>query len=111
MTTHGGLWRSVYFGAQALYADTTDREEFGIALSAGIEVSQVARASAPRRSEPACARVHVDRDRAATISAVESRGAELPVDGLVRLVGQSATRRQDPGADLVRAGDGAERCA
>ena len=32
MTTHGGLWRAVYFGAQALYADTTDREEFGIAL-------------------------------------------------------------------------------
>jgi mannosylfructose-phosphate synthase len=32
MTTHGGLWRAVNFGQQALYADTTDREEFGIAL-------------------------------------------------------------------------------
>lgn len=32
MTTHGGLWRAVYFGQQALYADTTDKYEFGIAL-------------------------------------------------------------------------------
>lgn len=32
MTTHGGLWRAVYFGRQALYADTTDKYEFGIAL-------------------------------------------------------------------------------
>lgn len=32
MTTHGGLWRAVNFGQQALYADTTDREEFGIAM-------------------------------------------------------------------------------
>lgn len=32
MTTHGGLWRAVYFGQQALYADTTDKTEFGIAL-------------------------------------------------------------------------------
>ena len=32
VTTHGGLWRAVSFGQHAMYADTTDKEEFGIAL-------------------------------------------------------------------------------
>jgi mannosylfructose-phosphate synthase len=32
MTTHGGLFRAMQFGSQALYADTMDKEEFGIAL-------------------------------------------------------------------------------
>lgn len=32
MTTHGGLFRAVNFGRDGLYADTMDREEFGIAL-------------------------------------------------------------------------------
>lgn len=32
ITTHGGLYRAVRFGEHALFADTTDRMEFGIAL-------------------------------------------------------------------------------
>jgi mannosylfructose-phosphate synthase len=32
MTTHGGLFRAMNFGRESLYADTMDREEFGIAL-------------------------------------------------------------------------------
>jgi len=41
MTIHGGLWRSVYFGQQALYADTTDKYEFGIALLQALKYSRV----------------------------------------------------------------------
>jgi len=41
MTIHGGLWRSVYFGQQALYADTTDKEEFGIALLQALKYSRL----------------------------------------------------------------------
>lgn len=32
MTTHGGLHRAVRFGEHALFADTTDKYEFGVAL-------------------------------------------------------------------------------
>ncbi|MCB0921444.1 MAG: glycosyltransferase [Actinobacteria bacterium] len=41
MTIHGGLWRSVYFGQQALYSDTTDRQEFGIALLQALKYSRL----------------------------------------------------------------------
>ncbi len=32
VTTHGGLYRALDFGVHAIYADTLDKEEFGIAL-------------------------------------------------------------------------------
>jgi len=32
MTTHGGLYRAVRFGEHALFADTTDKYEFGVTL-------------------------------------------------------------------------------
>jgi len=32
VTTHGGLYRAMHFGEHALYADTMDKFEFGIAL-------------------------------------------------------------------------------
>lgn len=32
VTTHGGLWRAVSFGQHALFADTTDKQEFGVTL-------------------------------------------------------------------------------
>ena len=32
MTTHGGLYRAVTFGRHALYADSLDRDELGIAI-------------------------------------------------------------------------------
>ena len=99
MTTHGGLWRAVYCGAQALYADTTDREEFGIALPQALKYPKL-RERLHREGANVRALFTWTGIAQQLISAVESRGTpRFPVDGLVRLVGRSATRRQDPGAD------------
>lgn len=41
VTTHGGLYRALDFGIHALYADTLDREEFGIALLQATKYSRL----------------------------------------------------------------------
>ncbi len=41
MTTHGGLFRAIQFGRDALYADTMDKEEFGITLLQALKYRRV----------------------------------------------------------------------
>lgn len=41
MTTHGGLYRAVRFGEHALFADTTDKYEFGVTLLQALKYSRL----------------------------------------------------------------------
>jgi len=75
MTIHGGLWRSVYFGKQALYADTTDKYEFGIALLQALKYPRL-RARLHREGAHRVRSLFTWTGIAQQlVSAVESRGA------------------------------------